>query len=97
MAKFAVLDGENVINVIVADSKEVAEEVTGKTCIEFATENADIGGTYTNGTFIKRKPYASWILNSFNEWEAPVQVPVYDKDNPKNYIWDETTVSWVEN
>lgn len=34
MATFAVLsDSNSVINVIVAESKEIAEDVTGKTCV----------------------------------------------------------------
>lgn len=35
MSKFAVLRGSLVENIIVADSKEIAEEVTNTTCIEF--------------------------------------------------------------
>lgn len=34
MANFAVIHGNRVINVIVADSLEVAESVTGYQCIE---------------------------------------------------------------
>jgi len=92
MPNFAVLDGENVLNTIVAESKAIAEEVTGKTCIEFTTERAQAGGTYVGGVFIPRKPYASWILNADNEWEAPVAYP-----EEGNYIWDETTTSWIQN
>jgi hypothetical protein len=34
MANFAMLDESNVVlNVIVADSKEIAEDVTGKVCV----------------------------------------------------------------
>lgn len=96
MANFAVLDGENVVNTILADSKAIAEEVTGKTCIEFTTERAEAGGTYVGGVFIPRKPYASWVLNADNEWEAPVAYPENDPENPVSYIWDESTLSWVE-
>jgi hypothetical protein len=50
---FAVLTGNQVTNIIVADSKEVAEEVTGLTCVEYTDENpAVIGGTYDGSTFI---------------------------------------------
>lgn len=55
MAKFAVLDGNNVINTIIADSKEIAEQITNKTCIEFTIEPAEVGGTYSNGIFIPRE------------------------------------------
>ena len=34
MANFAVLDSEVVENVIVADTLEIAEQVTGKECVE---------------------------------------------------------------
>lgn len=96
MAYFAVLDGENVINTIVADSKEIAEEITGKTCIEFTTEPAEPGGTYVEGVFIKRQPYPSWVLNANKIWVAPIQYPEVNKINPKEYIWDEQLVNWIE-
>jgi hypothetical protein len=96
MANFAVLDGENVINTIIAESKAIAEEVTGKTCIEFTTEPAEVGGTYVGGVFIPRKPYPSWLLNPGNYWEAPVAVPEPTEENPGPYEWDENTISWVE-
>lgn len=51
MAKFAVIDGSLVINTILAESKEIAEQITGKTCVEFTTEPAEVGGTYSNGEF----------------------------------------------
>jgi hypothetical protein len=90
MANFAVLDGENVINTVLAESKAIAEEVTGKICIEFSeTDRAETGGTYVNKVFIPRKPYPSWILNILNEWEAPVIRPEGD------YIWNESTTSWI--
>ena len=96
MSNFAVLEGENVVNTILADSKLIAEEVTGKTCIEFTTEPAEPGGKYVNGVFIPRKPFPSWILNSDNVWEAPVSPPPRDPQNPKAYYWDESIVKWVE-
>ena len=55
MANFAVLDGQEILNIIVAESKAIAEEITGKTCIEFTNEPAQIGGTYVNETFIPPK------------------------------------------
>lgn len=97
MANFAVLDGENVLNTIVAESKAIAEELTGKTCVEFnETDNAEAGGTRVGGVFIPRKPYPSWVLNADNAWEAPVTHPEFDSENPKTYTWDELTTSWVE-
>lgn len=93
MANFAVIDGNDVINTIVADSKAIAEEVTGLTCVEFTDEPAETGGTYTNNTFIKRKPYPSWVLVD-NNWAAPVEMPAFDEENPMTYSWNEETTSW---
>jgi hypothetical protein len=47
--KFAVLNNDKVINVIVADDKETAETVTGFTCIESNT--AGIGCTWDGKDF----------------------------------------------
>lgn len=53
MKNFAVLDDNNkVLNLIVAESKEVAEDVIKKTCIEYNDENpAYIGLSYIDGVF----------------------------------------------
>lgn len=49
---FAVISGGTVINVIVADSKEVAEAVTGFTCVEYTDVNpANVGLGYDGTTF----------------------------------------------
>lgn len=92
MPNFAVLDGKNILNIIVSESKSIAEEVTGKTCVEFTTENAEIGGTYENNKFFREKPYPSWILDETDNWIAPEEYPDIDKV----YMWDESTVSWKE-
>lgn len=53
MANYAVIKDGIVNNVIVADSKEIAEQVTGLTCIEY--ENVPgapvIGWTYDGTSF----------------------------------------------
>lgn len=52
MATFAVMSGDYVSNVIVADTKEVAEEVTNATCIEYDETNpAGIGYQYDGEKF----------------------------------------------
>jgi hypothetical protein len=52
MAIFAVLDNDNVVtNVIVCESLELAEEVTGCVCVEITDENpGGIGWTYNPET-----------------------------------------------
>lgn len=54
MAKFAVIENEKVINLIVADTKEIAETATGFTCVEFTSEDKiDIGDNWDGSEFTK--------------------------------------------
>jgi hypothetical protein len=58
MATFAVLNNNKVINVIIADTKEIAEEVTSSPCIEYTEENpAGIDWTYNGSTFEEPTEY----------------------------------------
>lgn len=52
MPNFAVIDGNKVINVIVAETKEDAESVTKYSCIEYTVENpAGIGFIWNGSNF----------------------------------------------
>ena len=52
MATFAVISGNSVSNVIVADTIEDAQLATGETCVEYTEANpAGIGWTYDGTTF----------------------------------------------
>jgi hypothetical protein len=54
MAFFAVLDDNLVVNVIEADTVEIAETVTKANCVEYTNENpAAIGWIYDGTTFTK--------------------------------------------
>jgi hypothetical protein len=53
MANYAVIENGIVINAIVADSKEIAEEVTGRLCIELPEVNFGRGDTWDGTNFIK--------------------------------------------
>jgi len=60
----------------------------------FRKNYAGIGYTYdeTLDVFIPPKPYDSWILNEETaNWQSPVSCP----GNEINYMWDESTLSWV--
>jgi hypothetical protein len=49
---FAVIKNNKVENTIIADSKSIAEQVTGFQCVEYTDNNpAHIGLGYSNGTF----------------------------------------------
>jgi hypothetical protein len=57
MATFAVTENDIVVNTIIADTKEIAEMVTDKTCIEYTEKNsAGIGYVYDGKSFIQPKP-----------------------------------------
>ena len=61
----------------------------------FRKNYAGLGYTYdaTRDAFIPPKPYNSWILNETTcDWDAPISEP----SDGKNYEWDETSKSWVE-
>lgn len=54
MAKFAVLNSEHIINVIVADTKEIADMVTGADCVEIPDNSlAGMGWTYQDNKFVE--------------------------------------------
>lgn len=66
MKNFAVLNHSTVDNIIVCDSLEVAEAVTGKTCVEYTSEDLPphIGLSY-NGTTFEQPPVV--IINEATE------------------------------
>jgi len=53
MTKYAVLDGESVVsNIILANSLQLAEQLTLSTCVIIPSGTfVDIGYTYAGGTF----------------------------------------------
>jgi hypothetical protein len=56
---------------------------------------AGIGYTYDKqrDAFILPRPFPSWTLNEDTcLWESPAFLPT----DGKSYIWDETTLSWVQ-
>lgn len=74
MANWAIINNNVVINIIVADTKEIAEQATQATAIEYDAN----------------RPVArDWYLEN-GIWYAPK--PTDDK----NYKWDESMLSWVE-
>lgn len=48
-----------------------------------------VGDTYDTAkdVYIRPKPHASWVLNSDNDWEAPLALP---DNNFPGYDWDES-------
>lgn len=60
MATFRIYDGEELVNLIRAKSKEIAEQVTGLTAVEV----------------VPIQPFPSWIFNEEREkWLPPTPYP----------------------
>lgn len=62
---------------------------------------AGVGYTYRADidAFVPPSPYPSWVLNNNTaQWEAPVPMPsdAGTGEPPKEYYWNEATLSWVE-
>ena len=74
-------------------------EFRGQTCLRTSYNGnirynyAGVGCTYdpTDDAFIAPKPFASWILDSNKQWQAPVQYPA-----DGFYLWNEEIGAWVE-
>tara|TARA_R100001082_G_scaffold62148_1_gene34762 strand:- start:512 stop:970 length:459 start_codon:yes stop_codon:yes gene_type:complete len=60
---------------------------------------AGIGLTYdaAKDKFILPKPFASWSLDSNDDWQAPVTYPNVDEvdSNLVEILWDETNQKWL--
>ena len=94
MPNYAIIENKKVINVIVAEDKESAEEVSGLSAIETDGEPW-IDWTLEADGWRSPSPYPSWIWHN-NQWNAPIEKP-----NTPGVIfyWDEQSLSWqgVEN
>ena len=102
---YAVIEDGFVENIIIADSLEIANQVSGKTCVYIDSntrklKNIYIGCQYDGSDFIEDQPYPSWTLNQETKiWEPPVKRPDdYESINDSKitlYMWDEESISWL--
>ena len=65
----------------------------------FRKQYAGLGYTYdsSKNKFISPKPYASWSLDSNDDWQAPVTYPSTTQINSKDVFitWDEDNQKWL--
>ena len=54
---------------------------------------AGVGFTYDaiKDQFVTPQPFASWTLDSNNDWQAPTAKP----NDGKMYAWEESSLAWV--
>jgi hypothetical protein len=69
----------------------------GQRCVRTSYNNnirkqyAGVGFTYDEvaDQFVRPQPYASWLLDANNDWQAPTPKPEGD------FYWDEESLSWL--
>lgn len=89
MPNYAIYDDDIILNVIVAESKELAESVSGKNALE--TDGSPwIEWTKINGSWAPPKPYNSWTWDGA-EWVAPIRYP----EDGNEYEWNEDEQNWL--
>jgi hypothetical protein len=90
MQRYAIIQGENVVNVIEYESQPSnPPPAYDDTYIAVQSNEASVGWTYQNGIFIAPQPYPSWELIN-NVWTSPVAMP----DDGKSYLWNEQAKNW---
>lgn len=89
MKKFAKIENNLVVDIIVAEEYSDVSLLSGRYIESFDDESyrynrAVIGSSYdsTKDAFINPKPYPEWVLNEETlKWEAPTEKP------GSNFIW----------
>jgi len=66
----------------------------------FRKQYAGIGYTFdsTKNKFISPQPFASWSLDSNDDWKSPVAYPTvttYGDNIPYFITWDEAEIKWI--
>lgn len=89
--EFAIYENNVIENIILAESKTVAESVTNKKAIRSVNGKPGIGWKLEENEWRSEKTFDSWIWNSeLQEWTAPIPKP----DPNKSYVWNEEDVKW---
>lgn len=96
-----VIVGRNEDEVVngISDWEEYYGKLRGQKCLRTSYNGnirlnfAGVGAQYLpeHDVFLKVKPYPSWVLNSFWDWEAPIPMP-----ETGNWVWVEEEGNWVE-
>jgi hypothetical protein len=103
MSHFAEINSDGVVQrVIVAEQNFINSGYVGDTFNwvqtsyngNFRKQFAGVGCTYdkSKDKFISPRPYASWALDSNDDWQPPADYP----DDNKLYTWDEDNKKFKE-
>ena len=108
MAHYAQINDNIVQQVLVMDNEWTEQEIQDWLTTNVSTDDwiqtsynnnirkqfAGIGFTFdaVKDKFIQPQPYASWSLDSDDDWQPPTARP----DDDKMYEWDEDSLAWIE-
>ena len=94
-----VIVGRNEDEVVggISDWEAHYAEIIGQRCVRTSYNNnirkqyATIGGKYdpVADEFVSIQPFASWILDSNNDWQPPTPKP------DGRYVWNEDSLTWI--
>ena len=95
MPDYHIIENNEIINIITADTEEIAINISGQSevILRDYRESYNIGwvrNTDLNKWYDPVAPYPSWTLDSNCIWQPPVAKP------DGNYEWNEENTEWVE-
>ena len=94
MPEFYIIKDKEIINTIIADSEDIAREISDEEVLLVAPEKAYQIGWIKDETLNKWynpvQPYNGWTLDENKDWKPPIEKP------DDNYDWDETNKVWFE-
>ena len=95
MANYWIVKHGQIENCIIAESAELAQELTLADEVIERTESTlyDLGWVKNEDLdkwYKPTHPYPSWTLDENYDWQPPVEKPEGD------YYWDEENQEWVE-
>jgi len=101
MISFAIHNQGIVINIICAESRQVAESIFGTNVLEITNLPVGMDWFLENDTWYAPRVFDSWIWNlQTQQWEAPTPMPLNQKTitnpNGKLFEWSEAITSWIE-
>lgn len=93
MNNYALIKDDKVVNVIIAESIQIAEEVSALECVEISEDNIPwIGFLRKNDNWVKPAPFPSWQLDENFDWQPPIPMP----ETGGLWIWNEELGDWEE-
>lgn len=95
MKNFIILSENKIVNIIVAESKEIAESITGLSAMEQLPNTGGNIGDIWEDSYGKFRPefpmYLGWKFD-YDLWRFEPPVPYPSDGNA--YLWDNTNLNW---